>query len=62
MRFALRPVVLTLMFAATAVTSGCSSSNQELPSKEKIQQQLKRNAEMRQAEDQAEKESSAGKR
>ena len=54
-----RLVVLTLMFAATTATAGCSTSKQDLPSKEKIQQQVKRNAEMRDAEDRAEKEASA---
>jgi len=58
----IRLVILALMLVAAAATVGCSSSKQELPSKEKIQQQLKRDAEMRAAEDRAEKEKSAGKR
>jgi hypothetical protein len=54
-----RLVILALVLAPSVTTVGCSSSKQELPSKEKIQQQLKRNAEMRDAEDRAEKEGSA---
>src|SRR4051812_48647814 len=35
----IRLVILALMLVAAAATVGCSSSKQELPSKEKIQQQ-----------------------
>jgi hypothetical protein len=58
----IRLVVLTLMLATASAPTGCSSSKQELPSKERIQQQLKRDAEMRDAEDRLEKEKRAGKR
>jgi hypothetical protein len=42
--------------------SGCDSSKQELPTQEKIQQQLKRDAAMRDAEDQLDKEKTGGRR
>ena len=46
--------VLSVLFAGPML-AGCGSSEQELPTQEKIQQQLKRDAEMRAEEDRLEK-------
>jgi|1185.fasta_scaffold72481_2 hypothetical protein len=57
-----RLVLLTLLLAVGPIVNGCNSAKPELPSQEKIQQQLKRDAAMREAEDRFEKEKGAGKR
>jgi len=44
------------MVVASGSVTGCGSSESELPSQEKIQQQLKRDADMRAEEDRLEKE------
>ena len=44
------------IFLVGTLLNGCGTSQQELPSKEKIQQQLDRDAEMRAEEDRLEKE------
>jgi hypothetical protein len=54
-------VVFTPLVIAGLMAGGCGSPKQELPSQEKIQQQLKRDAAMREAEDRLDKEKSAGK-
>jgi hypothetical protein len=56
----MRMILLTLLGAGAAV-GGCNSSKSELPSDDKIQQQLKRDAAMREAEDRVERETTAGK-
>jgi hypothetical protein len=58
---AVRILLFTILVIGVQFLTGCSSRNQELPSQEKIQQQLKRDADMREAEDRLEKGSRAGK-
>jgi hypothetical protein len=48
-------LALTLVIGCLSITA-CGSSDGELPSQEKIQQQLKRDADMRAEEDRLEKE------
>ena len=52
-----RLLLLSVALIMGPVLAGCGSSKQELPTQEKIQQQLKRDAEMRAEEDRSEKES-----
>jgi hypothetical protein len=55
-------IVLVMVLAVTGqLVSGCGSLKQEPPTQERIQQQLKRDAAMREAEDRLEKEKSAGR-
>ena len=58
---AVRFLLFTILVIGVQFLTGCSSGNQELPSQEKIQQQLKRDADMREAEDRLEKKNRAGK-
>jgi hypothetical protein len=51
---------LTVLILA-GLLSGCGSPKQELPTQEKIQQQVKRDAAMRDAEDRLDKEKAAGR-
>jgi hypothetical protein len=48
-------LAFSLVIGCVPVT-GCGSSDSELPSQEKVQQQLKRDADMRAEEDRLEKE------
>jgi hypothetical protein len=48
-------LIFALVIAGGSV-AGCGSSESELPNQEKIQQQLKRDADMRAEEDRLEKE------
>jgi hypothetical protein len=48
-------MIFALIISSGSVT-GCGSSESELPSQEKIQQQLKRDADMRAEEDRLERE------
>jgi len=57
-----RLVLFSLLAFAGPVANGCGSLKQELPTQEKIQQQLKRDAAMRDAEDRLEKEKISGRR
>ncbi|MEX0610543.1 MAG: hypothetical protein WD738_22290 [Pirellulales bacterium] len=49
-------LVLIVWMCGGLLLTGCGSSKEELPSKEKIEQQLKRDAEMRAEEDRLERE------
>jgi hypothetical protein len=55
-RFALIAILLLNL----GLVAGCGSGKQELPTQERIQQQLKRDAAMREAEDRLEKEQRTG--
>jgi hypothetical protein len=57
-----RVLLFMLLAFGAQLFSGCGSSKQELPTQEKIQQQLKRDAAMRDAEDQLDKEKTGGRR
>ena len=57
-----RLVMLACLVVAMELAVGCGSSKHELPSQEKIQQQLKHDAAMREAEDRLDKQQNAGKR